>query len=79
MYGITGLFIPASLSTVLTISEGGFISMVKGNPVLDYWELFSSPLTWSIVVLSLVAVLYISAVFLTWYANKAGDRSATEL
>jgi cytochrome d ubiquinol oxidase subunit II len=79
MYGITGLFIPASLSTVLTISEGGFISMVNGNPVLDYWALFTSPLTWSIVVLSIVAVLYISAVFLTWYANKAGDQSATEL
>ncbi len=79
MYGITGLFIPASLSTVLTISEGGFISMVNGNPVLDYWALFTSPLTWSIVVLSIVAVLYISAVFLTWYANKAGDKSATEL
>jgi cytochrome d ubiquinol oxidase subunit II len=79
MYGISGLFIPASLSVVLTISEGGFISMVNDNPVLDYWALFTSPLTWSIVVLSITALLYISAVFLTWYANKAGDSSATEL
>lgn len=79
MYGMSGLFIPASLSVVLTISEGGFISMVNGNPVLDYWALFTSPLTWSIVVLSITALLYISAVFLTWYANKAGDSSATEL
>ena len=53
--------------------------MVDGNPVLDYWALFTSPLTWSIVVLSIVAVLYISAVFLTWYANKAGDTGATNL
>ncbi|MCJ8006531.1 cytochrome d ubiquinol oxidase subunit II [Lederbergia wuyishanensis] len=79
MYGLSGLFIPASLSIVLTISEGGFVSMVDGNPVLDYWALFSSPLTWSIVVLSLAAVLYISAVFLTWYAHKAKDTKATEL
>ncbi len=79
MYGVTGLFIPASLSTVLTISEGGFVSLIDGNPVLDYWALFTSPLTWSIVVLSITALLYISAVFLTWYANKAGDTSATEL
>ncbi|MBW8351238.1 cytochrome d ubiquinol oxidase subunit II [Bacillus sp. IITD106] len=79
MYGLSGLFIPASLSIVLTISEGGFVSLVDGNPVLDYWALFSSPLTWSIVVLSLAAVLYISAVFLTWYANKAKDSKATEL
>lgn len=79
MYGATGLFIPASLSIVLTISEGGFVSIVDGNPVLDYWALFTSPLTWSIVVLSIVAVLYISAVFLTWYASKTGDKEATEL
>ncbi|MBM7717530.1 cytochrome d ubiquinol oxidase subunit II [Siminovitchia sp. FSL H7-0308] len=79
MYGLSGLFLPASLSIVLTISEGGFVSIENGQPVLDYLALFKSPLTWSIVVLSVVAVLYISAVFLTWYANKANDKKATEL
>ncbi|WP_087973433.1 cytochrome d ubiquinol oxidase subunit II [Oceanobacillus rekensis] len=79
MYGLSGLLIPASLSIVLTISEGGFVSIVDGNPVLDYKALFTSPLTWSIVVLSIAAVLYISAVFLTWYANKTGDVTATDL
>ncbi|WP_284139648.1 MULTISPECIES: cytochrome d ubiquinol oxidase subunit II [unclassified Virgibacillus] len=79
MYGVSGLFLPAALSIVLTISEGGFVSIVNGNPDLDYWALFTSPLTWSIVVLSLAAVLYISAVFLTWYANKAKDIEATNL
>lgn len=79
MYGLSGLFLPASLSIVLTISEGGFVSIVNGNPVLDYWKLFTSPLTWSVVVLSIAAVLYISAVFLTWYANKANDAAATDL
>lgn len=79
MYGLAGLFIPAALSIVLTISEGGFIEMIDGSPSLDYYALFTSPLTWAIVVLSLSAVLYISAVFLTWYANKAGDPNATKL
>ena len=79
MYGLAGILIPASLSIVLTISEGGFVDMVDGNPVLDYWLLFTSPLTWSIVVLSIAATLYISAVFLTWYANKARDVEATNL
>ncbi|SES41903.1 cytochrome d ubiquinol oxidase subunit II [Psychrobacillus sp. OK032] len=79
MYGLAGLFIPAALSIVLTISEGGFIDMVDGFPSLDYHVLFTSPLTWAIVVLSISAVLYISAVFLTWYANKAGDQDATRL
>lgn len=79
MYGISGLLIPASLSIVLTISEGGFVYMENGNPELDYFALFTSPLSWSIVILSIVAVLYISAVFLTWYASKTGDQKATKL
>ena len=79
MYGLSGLLLPASLSPALAISEGGFIQLADGSPYLDYWALFTSPLTWSIVVLSLTAVLYISAVFLTWYANKAGDEKATDL
>lgn len=79
MYGLSGLLLPSALSIVLTISEGGFVLMQNGNPVLDYWALFSSPLTWSIVVLSISSVLYISAVFLTWYANKAQDKPATAL
>lgn len=78
-YGLAGLLIPASLSVVLTISEGGFVEMVGGAPQLSYTALFKSPLTWSIVILSIVAVLYISAVFLTWYAKKAGDEKASNL
>ncbi|AXI39462.1 cytochrome D ubiquinol oxidase subunit II [Bacillaceae bacterium ZC4] len=79
MYGLSGLLIPASLSVVLAISEGGFVSMVDEHPVLNYVALFKSPLSWSIVVLSITAVLYISAVFLTWYANQTGDTDATNL
>ena len=79
MYGLAGLLIPAALSVVLTISEGGFITVIDNRPVLDYVALFTSSLTWSIVLLALAAVLYISATFLTWYANKAGDREATNL
>lgn len=78
-YGIAGLLIPASLSVVLTISEGGFVTMNETGPQLDYGALLTSPLAWSIVVLSITAVLYISAVFLTWYAKKAGDVEASSL
>lgn len=79
LYGLAGLLIPASLSVVLAIAQGGFVHIENGNPVLDYKALFLSPLSWSIVVLALVAVLYISAVFLTWYADKAKDFEAREL
>lgn len=78
-YGVAGLFIPASLSVVLTISEGGFVKMIDIGPQLDYGALITSPLAWAIVVLSITAVLYISSVFLTWYAEKAGDISAKKL
>lgn len=79
LYGMTGVFIPASLSIVLVISEGGFVRIDGGEPVLLYKQLFVSPFTWSIVLLSLTSVLYISASFLTYYANEAGDLQARDL
>lgn len=79
MYGIAGVLMPAALSIVLTISEGGFVEIVKGQPELNYKALFTSPLTWSIVILSISACLYISATFLTWYANEAKDMAARDL
>ncbi|MFT9819456.1 cytochrome d ubiquinol oxidase subunit II [Lysinibacillus sp. NPDC056185] len=78
-YGIAGLLIPASLSVVFAIAAGGYVDIVDGQPVLNYWTLYTSPFAWSIVVLSIAAVLYISAVFLTWYAHKAKDKEATDL
>ncbi len=79
LYGLSGLLIPASLSIVLTISEGGFVSIENGFPVLDTHKLFTSSLSWSIVVLSITSVLYISSVFLVWYADKAKDQRASSL
>ena len=79
MYGLSGLLLPASLSIVLTISEGGFVTMVNGKPVLDYWALFTSPFYLEHRFVKCFAVLYISAVFLTWYADQAKDEKATEL
>jgi cytochrome d ubiquinol oxidase subunit II len=79
LYGGSGLLIPASLSVVLTISEGGYI-VEQGNDVtLLYHKLFTSPYAWSVVILSLVSVLFISAAFLTYYADKAKDKPATKV
>jgi cytochrome d ubiquinol oxidase subunit II len=79
LYGATGLLIPASLSTVLTMSEGGFITETDGKVVFLYKELFTSPYSWAVVLLALVSVLYISAMFLTYYAAKAKDSKALEV
>ncbi|SDQ64695.1 cytochrome d ubiquinol oxidase subunit II [Virgibacillus salinus] len=79
LYGATGLLIPASLSTALTLSEGGFIDEKNGEVSLKYLELFTSPYSWSVVFLAIVSVLFISAAFLTFYAARARDYPALKL
>ncbi|MCP3772697.1 cytochrome d ubiquinol oxidase subunit II [Paenibacillus sp. MZ04-78.2] len=77
-YGSTGLLIPAALSTVFTISEGGFLS-VSGNTVtLLMEELFFSTYSWAVVLLAVSSVLFISSAFLTYYADHAEDKRALE-
>ncbi len=79
LYGATGLLIPASLSTALTISEGGFITVENDSVVFLVDELFTSFYSWSVVFLAIVSVLYISAMFLSFYASKAKDTQALAL
>jgi cytochrome d ubiquinol oxidase subunit II len=76
LYGMTGVFIPASFTTVLTISEGGFINVENGKVTLLFDELLTSPYSWAVVTLAVVSVLFISASFLTYYANAAKDEKA---
>lgn len=76
IYGATGLLIPASLSTILTIAEGGYIVESKKGVHLDWLTLLLSPYAWAVVFLAIVSVLYISSGFLTYYANKAKDSEA---
>ncbi|KGX88794.1 cytochrome d ubiquinol oxidase subunit II [Pontibacillus litoralis] len=79
LYGATGLFIPAALSTALTISEGGFIEETADGVHLLTGELLTSPYSWSVVFLAIVSVLYISSAFLAFYANRANDLPARDL
>lgn len=79
LYGASGLLIPAALSTVLSISEGGFIEENGGGVSISYGKLFASGYAWSVVLLALVSVLYISAMFLTYYADKAKDAEALKV
>lgn len=80
LYAVSGLLIPASLSTALTISEGGYIiESSSGNVDLNWIELLLSPFGWAVVLLAIVSVLYISSGFLTFYAHRAKDTSAYQL
>lgn len=79
IYGIMGLLLPAALSTVLVASEGGFI-VEEGRKIhLLMGKMLATPYTYAVIFLALVSVLFISATFLTFYANKAGDKDATKL
>jgi cytochrome d ubiquinol oxidase subunit II len=79
LYGATGLLIPASLSTALTISEGGFIEKRADQVVFLAEELFTNLYSWSVVILAIVSVLFISASFLTYYADRANDGKALDI
>ncbi|MDQ0243970.1 cytochrome d ubiquinol oxidase subunit II [Bacillus fengqiuensis] len=79
LYGATGLLIPASLSTALTISEGGFIEKRGDTVVFLAKGLFTNLYSWSVVILAIVSVLFISASFLTYYAARADDHKALEI
>lgn len=79
VYGVTGLLIPASLATILTISEGGFIEKEGERIVLLTDRLLTSPYAWAVVFLALVSVLFISASFLAYYADRAKDAGAVKL
>ncbi|ARJ51525.1 cytochrome d ubiquinol oxidase subunit II [Staphylococcus lutrae] len=80
LYAVSGLLIPASLSTALTISEGGFIKeTATGKIDLNWTALLLNPYGWAVVFLALVSVLYISSGFLTFYAHRAHDHNAYEL
>jgi cytochrome d ubiquinol oxidase subunit II len=79
LYGATGILIPAALSTILAISEGGIISVQNDKVVMNWAGFFTNPYTWSVILLALVSVLYISAMFLSFYAKKSGDDEAFEI
>lgn len=79
LYGFTGLLIPASLATALTISEGGYIREHGSHIDLNWVQLLLSPFAWSVVFLAIISVLYISSGFLTFYASKAKDKPAYHL
>ncbi|EPY14878.1 cytochrome d ubiquinol oxidase subunit II [Paenibacillus alvei] len=80
LYGVSGWLIPAALSTVLAISEGGYISEgADGSISFQFLSLFTNIYPYSVIVLALVSVLYISAMFLTYYASKAEDEGALNI
>jgi len=77
-YTVSGLCIPAVLATGLTISEGGYIQITQGKMILMFSSLVSSFYFWSVIVLSIVLVIYISLLFLAYLAKKHRHQQAVE-
>ncbi|GGH74201.1 cytochrome d ubiquinol oxidase subunit II [Pullulanibacillus pueri] len=75
-YGLTGLAIPAVMATGLTMTEGGYLHNISGQWRLNYGDLFGSFYFWVVLLLAVISVVYISLMFMTFYAAK---RKAREL
>ncbi|MFD2171615.1 cytochrome d ubiquinol oxidase subunit II [Tumebacillus lipolyticus] len=76
LQAITGLLLPMVLVSIIPVSEGGFVTEEGGRLVLLFGEVLKSPLQWSFVLFALLSVLFVSAVFLHFYASRAGSESA---
>lgn len=73
LYGTTSLLIPVTLSTVLTISEGGFI-IEHGTDIKFYpLKLVTNFYSLSVMLLAVCSVLFISGMFLIYYAKLVQD------
>lgn len=72
LQGVTGLLLPMVLVSVIPISEGGFVTRSpEGRLDLVFTEVLQSPLHWAFVLFALLSVLFVSAVFLHFYAARA--------
>lgn len=78
LQGVAGLLLPMVLVSVIPVAEGGFIVEEGGKLTLLFGEVLKSPLQWAFVLFALLSVLFVSAVFLHYYARKAGASIAAE-
>lgn len=78
LQAVTGLLLPLVLVSIIPVSEGGFVVEQDGKLVLLFGEVLKSPLQWTFVLFALLSVLFVSAVFLHFYASRAGSPVARE-
>ncbi|MDF2669904.1 MAG: cytochrome ubiquinol oxidase subunit, partial [Paenibacillus sp.] len=76
---LSGKYLAKYQPEKLAAMEWHFETTRSGNVEFLFAKLFKSTYSWSVVLLAIVSVLYISAMFLSYYADKTGDRPAFEL
>jgi cytochrome d ubiquinol oxidase subunit II len=71
--GITGFLIPGLLISILPATLGGFVVLENGAPVLLLSKLAASPTLYAYVSFGIASELYLSALFLSDYAQEGED------
>jgi len=78
IYGFSGLIVALVLTSVLTLSEGGFLQITESNVSLSPGLLLSSFYFWSVVILAVVSVFYISAMYFILFSYRTKNPEALE-
>ncbi|MCO7174574.1 cytochrome d ubiquinol oxidase subunit II [Sporolactobacillus kofuensis] len=76
--GITGIFVPIVLSIVLVISEGGFSGYGTGHLGSFVVHLLSNFYFWSVMIIAVVSIFYISAMYLIHFGMRSKNESLVE-
>jgi cytochrome bd ubiquinol oxidase subunit II len=78
LYGFSGVLVVVMLSSVLSLSEGGFLQILFRKVTLNIGSLFSSFYFWTVIILAIISILYISAMYFTFYSYKLQNTDALE-
>ncbi|MCL6633716.1 MAG: cytochrome d ubiquinol oxidase subunit II [Alicyclobacillus herbarius] len=75
--GITGLILPGLFTTILALSQGGYVAKARdGSYTLPMGKFLLSPDVIVFFLFGLTMSLYLSALFLTQYAKRADNLAA---
>lgn len=74
--GLTGVLIPSVLSIAMVVSEGGFSG--TGSFILFVERLGTNLYFWSVILIAMVSIFYISAMYFTFFASSCNNETLSE-
>jgi cytochrome d ubiquinol oxidase subunit II len=76
--GIVGVLIPPVLGISMVISEGGFSGPSAESPGTFAADLVTNVYFWSVMVIAVISIFYISAMYLTLFAHASKDETLSD-
>lgn len=73
--GLTGMLIPPVMGISMVISEGGYSGPAVSNFGKFIISLITNVYFWSVIVIAVVSIFYISAMYLTSFAHSSKDET----